>query len=119
MPGAGGEEMEYVYQLSVAQHGLGLAVDDGCVVIEAGVDAAAAGICVGSRIATINGCAIADRSQLFAVLGTLQDGTTIMAGLQPSARLVRLVFAKRHVMDSSIVTTQVPPPPTSSITTTA
>jgi S1-C subfamily serine protease len=85
--GRGGEEMEYV-QLCIVRHGLGLAVDAGCVILEAGVEAAAAGVTVGARLASINGRMIADRSEFFEVLNGLKDGTTIVAGLVASARLV-------------------------------
>ncbi len=89
-------------QLCIVSHGLGLAVDPGCVILETGVEAAAAGVTVGSRLASINGRMLADRTAFLQVLNSLKDGTTIVAGLVRSARLVRMVFAKRHVMDSSI-----------------
>jgi hypothetical protein len=93
-------DMEYV-QLSIRGHGLDLAVDAGCVVIKAGIEAAAAGVTVGARLASINGRSIEDGRAYNHYLSTLKDGTTIVAGLVRSARLVRMIFAKRHVMDSS------------------
>ena len=72
------------------------------VVIDAGDEAATAGVLIGGRLGSLNGKRLQDRAELVRLLRTLKDGTTVVVGWVRPARLVRLIYAKRHVMDSSI-----------------
>ena len=64
--------------------------------------AATAGVLIGGRLGSLNGKRLQDRAELVRLLRTLKDGTTVVVGWVRPARLVRLIYAKRHVMDSSI-----------------